>query len=113
LNRIANENSRGKTMSDLRIVCIRKQPSHDDTHHHITHVGIGSDAGYSVFSPVASVITNLKSAYGDRYHVLGANGTKSTVIVRQCARCANAPEYITTSPDSTKTDNLLYLPECK
>jgi Protein of unknown function (DUF3892) len=100
-------------MADLRIVCIRKQPSHNDTHHHITQVGIGSDAGYSVISPVANVIANLKSIGGDRYHVLGANGARSEVLVRRCTRCANAPEYITTTPDWTKTDNLLSLPECK
>lgn len=100
-------------MADLRVVCIRKQPSHDDTHHHITHVGIGSDAGYSMLSPVANVIANLKSAVGDRYHVRGVNGARSEVIVRRCTRCAHAPEYITTTPDWTKTDNLLSLPDCR
>jgi hypothetical protein len=100
-------------MADLRIVCIRKQPTHSDTHHHITQVGIGSSAGYSLLSPVANIIANLKSIAGDTYHVLGANGARSEVIVRKCTRCANAPEYITTTPDWTKTDNLLSLPECK
>jgi hypothetical protein len=100
-------------MAELRIVCIRKQPSHDSTHHHITHVGIGDESGYSVLSPVANVIANLKSPWGDRYFVLGVSGARSTVIIGKCARCVHAPEYITTTPDWTKTDNLLSLPECK
>jgi Protein of unknown function (DUF3892) len=99
-------------MATLRIVCIRKQPTHQDTHHHITHVGIGSDSDYSVLSPVANVIANLKSATGDRYYVLGTGGARSAVIVRQCPHCAHAPEIITTTPDWTKSDNLLSLPEC-
>ena len=100
-------------MADLRIVCIRKQPSHDSTHNHITHVGIGNESGYSLLSPVANVIANLKSPSGDRYFVLGASSTRATVIVHKCERCAHAPEYITTIPDWTKTDNLLSLPECR
>ncbi len=114
LNPKTDGNSRGKmTMANLRIVCIRKKPTHNDTHHHITHVGIGDNSGYPVLALVENIIANLKSLGGDRYYVLGANGAQSTVIVRQCARCAHAPEYITTTPDWTKTDNLLSLPDCR
>lgn len=101
-------------MADRRIVCINKQPSHDDTHHHITHVGIGaSEKTYSERIPVSAVIANIKSPFGDRYHVLGANGARSEVIVKQCPHCAHAHEIISTTPDRTKTDNLLPLLECR
>ncbi len=99
-------------MAEKRVVCINKSPSHDDTHHHITHVGIGNDPGYSERLPVATVISNLKSNSGDRYYVLGANNSKSWVIVKQCPRCQHAHEIISTTPDNTKTDNLLYLTDC-
>jgi hypothetical protein len=71
-------------MAEKRVVCINKAPTHDDTHHHITHIGTGSDAGYSERLPVATVIANVKSADGDRYYFLGANNAKSWVIVKQC-----------------------------
>jgi hypothetical protein len=100
-------------MAEKRVVCINKAPTHDDTHHHITNIGTGTDAGYSERLPVATVISNLKSAYGDRYYVLGANNAKSWVIVKQCPHCKTAHEIISTTADHTKTDNLLYLSECR
>lgn len=98
-------------MAEKRVVCINKAPTHDDTHHHITH--IGTDAGYSERLPVATVIANLKSTHGDRYYVLGTNNAKSSVIVKQCPRCKTAHEIISTTADDTKTDNLLSLSECR
>ena len=101
-------------MADRRVIFINKQPSHDDTHHHITHVGIGTtDKTYSERIPVSTVITNIKSPFGDRYHVNGSNGVRSEVIVKQCPKCAHAHEIISTTPDTTKTDNLLSLLECQ
>ena len=99
-------------MAEKRVVCINKAPTHDDTHHHITHIGTRSDAGYSERLLVATVIANLKSAGGDRYYVLGANNAKSWVTVRQYPRCKTAHEIISTTADNTTTDNLLYLSEC-
>ena len=100
-------------MAEKRVVCINKAPTHDDTHHHITHIGTGGEAGYSEHIPVATVIANVKSAYGDRYYVLGSNNAKSWVIVKQCPRCQYPHEIISTTADNTKTDNLLYLSECQ
>jgi hypothetical protein len=116
LNRRPGQNSSQKRggMADRRVICINKQPSHDDTHHHITHVGIGTtDKTYSERIPVSTVITNIKSPFGDRYHVNGSNGVRSEVIVKQCPQCAHAHEIISTTPDRTKTDNLLSLLECQ
>lgn len=99
-------------MAEKRVVCINKAPTHDDTHHHITHIGVGNDTGYSEKLPVSTVIANLKSPFGDRYYVLGSYGAKSWVIVKQCPRCQWAHEIIATTPDATKSDNLLSLFEC-
>lgn len=96
-----------------RVVCINKQPTHDDTHHHITHVGVGSDAGYNDRLPVETVIANIKSPYGDRYYVLGSDGSRSTVIVKDCPRCKSYHEIISTTADNSKKDNLLDLGECR
>ena len=99
-------------MANKRVICINKAPSHDDTHHHITYVGIGGDSGYSERLSVSTVIANLKNPYGDRYYVLGSNNSQSWVIYKQCPRCKHAHEIISTTPDNTKSDNLLSLPEC-
>ena len=100
-------------MADRRIICISKKPTHDDTHHHITHVGIGTEQGWTDRLGVETVIANLKNPYGDRYYVLGTGGAKSRVIYKQCPRCKTFHEIISTTADNTKTDNLLSLPECK
>ncbi len=96
----------------LRIVCINKSPTHDDTHHHINHVGIGGNSGYTQRLSVETVIANIKSSYGDRYYVIGSDGSQSTVIVKDCPRCKFKHEIISTTADSTKKDNLLSLSEC-
>ena len=100
-------------MAEKRVVCINKAPTHDDTHHHITHIGVGDQTGYAERLPVSIVIANLKSFLGDRYYVLGNYGAKSWVIAKQCPRCQHAHEIISTTPDNTKTDNLLSLAECR
>lgn len=99
-------------MAEKRITCINKSPSHDDTHHHITYVGTGSEAGYSEHPSVATVIANLKNPRGDRYYVLGTNSSRSWVLYKQCPRCTQVHEIISTTPDNTRSDNLLSLLEC-
>jgi len=99
-------------VAEKRVVCINKSPTHDDTHHHITEVGIGTDQGYTERLSVTTVISNLKSSWGDRYYVLGIDGSKSWVVVKNCPRCAHAHEVISTTPDNSKKDNLLSLSEC-
>lgn len=55
-------------MSNRRIVCITKHPTHQDRYHRITHVGVGTDANRaSEKLDVATVIRNIKSLSGDRY----------------------------------------------
>ncbi len=100
-------------MANKRAVCITKKPTHDDTHHHITHVGVGDNSGYNDYLPVETVIANLKSPNGDRYYIIGTDGSQAWVIVKQCPRCKHFHEIISTTADNTKKDNLLSLPECR
>jgi len=96
-----------------RIVCITKHPTHQDRYHRITHVGIGTNANKaSEKLDVATVIRNIKSASGDRYYVVGYDGSEANVIVRRCPHCSNAHDIIATTADDTKRDNLLELREC-
>ena len=99
-------------MARRRIICINKQPSHLDPYHHISHVGIGDGAGWSVRLSVEDVIRQLQSPYGDRYYVRGADGSEADVRLGQCPHCHHAHQFIRTTPDHSKQDNLLSLPEC-
>ena len=40
------------------------------------------------------------------------DGSKASVIVRECPHCANRHDIIATTADNTKKDNLLELREC-
>lgn len=101
-------------MANLRIVCITKHPTHKDRYHRITHVGVGTDADKaSEQLEVATVIRNIKSLSGDRYHVIGSDGSTAAVIVRKCPHCSNGHDIIATTADDTKRDNLLELRECR
>ncbi len=99
-------------MARKRITCINKAPTHLEPNTHITHVGIGSDSGWSERLPVNVVIQQLQSPFGDRYYVRGSDGSQADVRLGKCAFCAHAHTFIRTSPDHSRKDNLLYLPEC-
>jgi hypothetical protein len=100
-------------MARKRITCINKAPTHQDPYHHITHVGVGGDAGWSEHLPVATVIQQLQLPGGDRYYVLGGDGSQADVRLGRCLHCASAHLFIRTTPDYSLQDNLLSLPECK
>ena len=96
-----------------RIVCIAKKPTRHDRHHHITEVGVGNEPAKATESlSTEEVIRQLKSSAGDRFFVVGAHGAESEVIYRDCPVCGPPHQIITTTPDHTKTDNLLSLREC-
>lgn len=99
-------------MTRKRIVCINKAPTHKDPNHHITHVGIGTDAGWSERLPVETVIQQLQYQSGDRYYVRGTDGTVADVRLGRCPFCVHAHTFIRTTPDHSKADNLLSLLEC-
>jgi len=101
-------------MANRRVVCITKHPTHQDRYHRITHVGVGTDPDQaSEKLDVATVIRNIKSVSGDRYYVVGSDGSEASVIARRCPHCSNGHEIIATTADNTKRDNLLELRECR
>lgn len=75
------------------------------THEHITHVRL---AGSGVILTRETVISDLRSPYGDRYYTF-AGGARADVIVAGCPTCGHG-DYITTAPDWTPINNLLSLP---
>ncbi len=99
-------------MARKRITCINKSPSHEDPKTHITHVGVGTEQGWSERIPVAVVIQQLQSPYGDRYYVHGTDGSHAEVRIGKCPFCVHAHTFIRTTPDHSLKDNLLSLPEC-
>lgn len=99
-------------MAKKRITCINKAPSHEDPKHHITAVGIGTDTGWTERLPVQSVIKQLQSPAGDRYYVRGSDSSQADVRLGKCLFCAHAHTFIRTTPDHSRADNLLSLPEC-
>jgi hypothetical protein len=99
-------------MDRKRIVCINKAPTHQDPNAHITHVGIGSDTGWSARVPVMVVIQQLKNPFGDRYYVRGSDGSVADVRLGKCPFCRQAHTFIRTTPDHSVKDNLLSLWEC-
>jgi hypothetical protein len=101
-------------MRRKRIVCIEKKPTHHDRHHHITHVGVGLEGGKAQERlSTEEVIAQLKNPAGDRFFVIGADGAEAEVIYKDCPVCGLGHQFITTTPDHTKTDNLLSLRECR
>jgi hypothetical protein len=99
-------------MARKRITCINKAPNHQDPRTHITHVGVGSDSGWSERLSVGVVIQQLQNPRGDRYYVHGADGSQSDVRLGKCPFCVHAHTFIRTTPDHSVKDNLLSLPEC-
>ena len=95
-----------------KVCCIKKSPTHHDKHHHITAIGIETHSGIESIS-AEHAIHQLDNPSGDRYHVIGASGIRSEVIVHHCPVCGQAHRILTTTRDHTKDNNLLSLPECK
>lgn len=92
-------------MANYRITAVRVEETTDDPHEHITAVKLG-DSEY-VFN-LGTIVNDLRDPDGDRYHTY-ADGYRAEVYVRECPRCPFR-NYITTTPDGTKENNLLKLP---
>lgn len=91
-------------MATLQISSVRVQTTAADRHEHITAVRTTTGTELTL----GTVLANLRSPYGDRYYTY-ANGERAQVYAHQCPRCSSR-DYITTTPDGTKRNNLLYLP---
>jgi uncharacterized protein DUF3892 len=75
-------------------------------HEHIAGVELENRADWRFSRDY--IISQLKSVNGDRYYTFGG-GQRAEVYVRGCPLCSFG-SYITTTPDSTTTNNLLKLP---
>jgi Protein of unknown function (DUF3892) len=92
-------------MSTYEITGVRVQMTTRDPHEHITEVQI-NDSPTAILSR-RTVVNDLNSPSGDRYYTNGG-GERANVFVRRCPKCS-ADDYITTTPDGTKENNLLKL----
>jgi Protein of unknown function (DUF3892) len=97
-------------IDELEVTCIHK-PTGNAEAHHIDHLG-------GVFNGQPWRLTNTEvMGYiqtGIRFHVRGADGSRSEVEVQQHWKSKPNPtgRYLTTVPDATKANNLLSLPTC-
>jgi len=91
----------------FQIKCINK-PNRDSELEHITHVGGYGQSHWKL--PVETVIDRIESRGSDHedFYVKVGNAESDVVVVRPAGRRA----HIRTTPDSTRRDNLLSLPEC-
>jgi hypothetical protein len=94
-----------------RVLCIHRRPTEEDPHRHITHVGVGRDHRWTEKLAITQVIRQLESPTGDRYYIRGEDGSEADVRLRNCPHCGRHL-YIRTTPDHSKADDLLKLPEC-
>jgi hypothetical protein len=92
-------------MATYQIDGVRTAEAPRGYHEHITAVRLAASGG---LISRETVISDLRSPYGDRYYTFAA-GTRADVIVAGCPHCGHS-DYITTTPDWTTTNNLLSLP---
>ncbi len=92
-------------MSSYEITAVQVGKTAADPHDHVTAVRIGSN-GFQL--SLSTVVNDLRDPNGDRYYTYGG-GERASVYVRQCPHCTFR-DYITTTPDGTKKNNLLSLP---
>jgi len=92
-------------MATFRITAVKVQKTSQDPHDHITRVEINSDPDFTL--GIATVVSGLRDPNGDRYYTYGG-GQIANVYVRQCPDCLYR-DYITTTPDGTRQNNLLML----
>lgn len=83
-------------MTDMQIHCVKQ------SNNLITHVGIGSTQ-YTVEMVVGWIRNKINNIYTFKY------GQKATVYAKQSI---NGNWFLTTEPDSTKENNLDFLPPC-
>lgn len=97
-------------IDDVEISCIHK-PSGNFEAHHIDRLG-GTFNGQTWRLTNIDVIRYIQA--GEKFHVVGADGSRSQVEVgKHWVSTANPTGlFLTTSPDGSKSDNLLSLPTC-
>jgi Protein of unknown function (DUF3892) len=92
--------------NQVRVECINKYPR-NDPHRHITHIGgVNPDGGRWKLSE-EDAIAGMKADKWAFYVSVGGH----TVAVN-IARSPMGREYLKTTADHYKPDNLLALPEC-
>jgi hypothetical protein len=94
------DQTRRNKMSDVRVLCVNKQPR-QDPHHGITHLG-----GDGWKRTRDDVVRSIEARTNTFYTLV--NGTRADVGV------VNGPngKFVRTHADGKWTDNLLALPEC-
>jgi Protein of unknown function (DUF3892) len=92
-------------VATYQITAVKVQKTSQDPHDHITEVKFGASGGTLSLS---TVVNDIRDPNGDRYYTYGG-GERANVYVRTCPDCTFR-DYITTTPDGTKKNNLLSLP---
>jgi hypothetical protein len=100
------------TVARKRIVCITRKFKDEDPHRHISHVGLGDDAGWTSTLMAEEVLWQLRSPSGDRFYVVGKDGWEAEVRAGRCVFCGSGHEFLCSAPDLTAKDKLLTVPEC-
>ena len=95
-------------MSSWKIIAVRVAKTGSDRHDHITAVKATLSDTSGIELNTSTVVNDLRDPNGDRYYTY-AGGERADVYARTCPWCGSR-EYITTSPDSTRLNNLLSLP---
>jgi Protein of unknown function (DUF3892) len=91
----------------FQVTGVELSDSTDGGHQHISAVCIG---WASTKIQKSMVVDDLRDPKGDRYYTM-AGGERADIHVADCPYCDEG-DYLTTSPDSTETNNLLSLPGC-
>ncbi|HEV7595624.1 MAG TPA: DUF3892 domain-containing protein [Gemmatimonadaceae bacterium] len=92
--------------TDLQVQCIRK-PDRWNEHERIQFIG-GMTNGKYWWANEDDAIAMMNA--GTFTFFTFVNGVRATVQIAQHSLLA--PPFLTTHPDGTKVNNLLYLPEC-
>src|SRR3954467_728688 len=99
-------------MAKYQIICATRTPRTEDSHRHISHLGIGDTGGWSRVLMVEEVLMQLKKPDGDRYYLRGGDGWEAEVKLGKCPFCAEGHEFIISAPDLMARDKLMTLAVC-
>jgi len=94
-------------MTEFQVGGVELVESSDRNHQHVGAVCL-AQTGTKLKK--STVVADLRKSDGDRYFTL-EDGEKAYLRVVSCPRCDDG-DYLTTSPDDTKANNLLSLPSC-
>lgn len=91
---------------DVRVQCINKHPTHSDPHRRITHIGGINPNGTRWRMTEDEAIAYIKNGTYTFYTY--ENNKRANVIIA----VHEGREYLKTTADGVRPDNLLALPEC-